>query len=230
MEPVLLFMSKISLVYFKYSDSSKLMISILYLFFLLAAEEDSVNDRREQEQIQDNSSGELEKNEVLESPRAEEMGEMGKSMMMKREDSKLTTLSGRVFNCQGKNLRINIPLTTPSRTFSAISYLVWGDLVNQSSNNCNPEGSKLRVNKTKLHHAEKMIKGAFIELYKGLRYLETYRYLIEGLLFLKKRNKRRSYCIVDISFGYREAYCLQFIMWFQELEHACFYKDFEEIR
>jgi hypothetical protein len=154
------------------------MISILYLFFLLAAEEDSVKDRREQEQIQDDSTGELEKNEVLDSPRSEEMGEMGKSMRMKRDDIKLRTLSGHVFNCQGKNLRINIPLTTPSRTFSAISYLVWGDLVSQSSKKCNPEGSKLHINKTKLHHAEKMIKGAFIELYKGLGYLKTYRYLI----------------------------------------------------
>jgi hypothetical protein len=154
------------------------MISILYLFFLLAAEEDSVKDRREQEQIQDDSTGELEKNEVLDSPRSEEMGEMGKSMRMKRDDIKLRTLSGHVFNCQGRNLRINIPLTTPSRTFSAISYLVWGDLVSQSSKKCNPEGSKQHINKTKLHHAEKMIKGAFIELYKGLGYLKTYRYLI----------------------------------------------------
>ncbi|KAJ6689750.1 hypothetical protein OIU85_006098 [Salix viminalis] len=117
---------------------------------------------------------------------------MGESRrIMKTEDSKLGTLSGRVFNSQGKNLRINIPLTTPSRTFSAISYLVWGDLVNQSSNNCNPEGSKLRVNKTKLHHAEKMIKGAFIELYKGLRYLETYRNLnmLAFIKILKKFDK-----------------------------------------
>ncbi|KAB5538267.1 hypothetical protein DKX38_015800 [Salix brachista] len=157
----------------------------------ISYEEDSVKDRREQEQIQDNSSGELEKNEVLESPRAEEMGEMGKSMMMKREDSKLTTLSGRVFNCQGKNLRINIPLTTPSRTFSAISYLVWGDLASQSSKKCNSEGSKLHINKTKLHHAEKMIKGAFIELYKGLGYLKTYRNLnmLAFIKILKKFDK-----------------------------------------
>ena len=165
-----------------------------------------MTDRIEQEQIQDDSTDDLEKNEVLGSPRSEEMGKS--TRIMKREDRELRTLSGRVFNCQGKNLRINIPLTTPSRTFSAISYLVWGDLVNQSSNNCNPEGSKLRIDKTKLHHAEKMIKGAFIELYKGLGYLETYRYLIEGLLFFfkKSQKKKKNYCVVDISFGYGEAY------------------------
>lgn len=157
----------------------------------ISYEEDSVKDRREQEQIQDDSTGELEKNEVLDSPRSEEMGEMGKSMRMKRDDIKLRTLSGHVFNCQGKNLRINIPLTTPSRTFSAISYLVWGDLVSQSSKKCNPEGSKLHINKTKLHHAEKMIKGAFIELYKGLGYLKTYRNLnmLAFIKILKKFDK-----------------------------------------
>ncbi|KAG6757825.1 hypothetical protein POTOM_038151 [Populus tomentosa] len=157
----------------------------------ISYEEDSVKDRREQEQIQDDSIAELEKNEVLDSPRSEEMGEMGKSMRMKRDDIKLRTLSGHVFNCQGKNLRINIPLTTPSRTFSAISYLVWGDLVSQSSKKCNPEGSKLHINKTNLHHAEKMIKGAFIELYKGLGYLKTYRNLnmLAFIKILKKFDK-----------------------------------------
>ncbi|KAG6764110.1 hypothetical protein POTOM_031568 [Populus tomentosa] len=155
----------------------------------ISCEEDSVTDRIEQEQIQDDSTDDLEKNEVLGSPRSEEMGKS--TRIMKREDRKLRTLSGRVFNCQGKNLRINIPLTTPSRTFSAISYLVWGDLVNQPSSNCNPEGSKLRINKTKLHHAEKMIKGAFIELYKGLGYLETYRNLnvLAFIKILKKFDK-----------------------------------------
>jgi hypothetical protein len=36
-----------------------------------------------------------------------------------------------------------------------------------------------------------MIKGAFIELYKGLGYLETYRYLIEGLLFFLRKGKKK---------------------------------------
>ena len=133
-----------------------------------------MRDKTEQEPAQDNTVDEFESNDVQFSDILKS-DEMGKSMRMKKEDGKLRTLSGRVFNCQGKNLRINIPLTTPSRTLSAISYLVWEDLVNQSSKKCDPEGSKLHINKTKLHHAEKMIKRAFIELYKGLGYLKTYR-------------------------------------------------------
>ncbi|XP_010265690.1 PREDICTED: phosphate transporter PHO1 homolog 1-like [Nelumbo nucifera] len=38
-----------------------------------------------------------------------------------------------------------------------------------------------QFNKKKLHHAEKMIRGAFTELYKGLGYLKTYRYIMSKL-------------------------------------------------
>ncbi|OMP02255.1 hypothetical protein COLO4_11240 [Corchorus olitorius] len=157
----------------------------------ISCEEDSVKDRTEQEQVQDSCPDEFDRNSnsasFSESPRSDEIGKS-----MKREDGKLaSTLSGRVFSCQGKNLRINIPLTTPSRTLSAITYLVWDDLVNQSSKKCGPEGSKLHINKTKLHHAEKMIKGALIELYKGLGYLKTYRHLnmLAFIKILKKFDK-----------------------------------------
>ncbi|OAY47383.1 phosphate transporter PHO1 homolog 1 [Manihot esculenta] len=154
----------------------------------ITCEEDSVKDRTEEDQVQESSTDDVEKNEGLDSPR---LDEMEKSMRMKREENKLGTLSGRVFNFQGKNLKINIPLTTPSRTFSAISYLVWEDLVNQSSKKCNPEGKRLHINKAKLNHAEKMIKGAFVELYKGLSYLKTYRNLnlLAFIKILKKFDK-----------------------------------------
>lgn len=83
-----------------------------------------------------------------------------------------------VSSCQRKSLKINIPLTNPSRTISALTDILWDELVSPSSKKCNPNGSvgkQQGVNKTKLRHAEKMIKGAFVELYKGLGYLATYR-------------------------------------------------------
>ncbi|KAJ3700733.1 hypothetical protein LUZ61_004438 [Rhynchospora tenuis] len=110
----------------------------------------------------------------------------------REEGNKFRSLSGRVVSCQGKNVKINIPLTTPSRTFSALTDLVWEDLVNQSKKGGNePSINKLSVNKTKLHHAEKMIRGAFIELYKGLGYLKTYRNLnmLAFVKILKKFDK-----------------------------------------
>ncbi|ESW25307.1 hypothetical protein PHAVU_003G024600 [Phaseolus vulgaris] len=154
-------------------------------------EEDSVRSRPLQEEFQDTTStDELEKIEApfSDSPGAEELA---KSMQLKREDGKFRTLSGRVINCQGKNLRINIPLSTPSRTFSAISYLLREDLLNQSSKKCGPEGGNIHLNKTNLHHAEKMIKGGFIELYKGLGYLKVYRNLnmLAFIKILKKFDK-----------------------------------------
>ncbi|XP_076911214.1 phosphate transporter PHO1 homolog 1-like [Bidens hawaiensis] len=84
------------------------------------------------------------------------------------------SLARCISNCQEKKLKIRIPLTNPTRTFS---YLLWEDLINQSSKKQNGPDKKLHINKTKLHHAEKMIRGALIELYKGLGYLKTYRNL-----------------------------------------------------
>ncbi|KAK2635908.1 hypothetical protein Ddye_030700 [Dipteronia dyeriana] len=160
----------------------------------ISCEEESIKDGTElEQQLQDNSTpDDLEINDesFADSSRFEEDME-GKSIRMKKDDNKIRTLSGRVFNCQGKKLRLNIPLTTPSRTFSAMSYVL-EDLVNQSSKK-NPEGNnnKLHINKTKLHHAEKMIKKALIELYKGLGYLKTYRNLnmLAFIKILKKFDK-----------------------------------------
>lgn len=131
---------------------------------ILEAEDDSVRSR--------GNTDDLEKIEE----NLPQSNEGEKSMNLKWEDGKLRTLSGHIVSCQGKNVRINIPLTTPSQTLSEISYLVMEDLLNQSSRKCNQEGGMIHLNKTRLHHAEKMIKGGFIELYKGLGYLNDYRY------------------------------------------------------
>ncbi|CAN6937840.1 unnamed protein product [Brassica oleracea] len=155
----------------------------------ISCEEDSVRSRTDQMQLQESCLDDWENNGVgaLETPRSEE------SIKINSEDSKLRTVSGRVFNCQGKNLKIKIPLTNPSRTFSAISYLIKEDLINQSSSKkCGPDGvNKLRISKKKLSHAEKMIKGALTELYKGLNYLKTYRSLnmLAFMNILKKFDK-----------------------------------------
>uniref|UniRef100_A0A0E0JD84 SPX domain-containing protein n=1 Tax=Oryza punctata TaxID=4537 RepID=A0A0E0JD84_ORYPU len=90
------------------------------------------------------------------------------------------SLGRTVSSCQRKNLKISIPLTTPCRTISALTDLLWDDLVSQSKSKCDSDDgitTKQSINKTKLRYAEKMIKGAFIELYKGLGYLTTYRNL-----------------------------------------------------
>ncbi|KAH9607051.1 hypothetical protein KSS87_013826 [Heliosperma pusillum] len=147
-------------------------------------------EKTEQEQGQDSpvtTDEEKNKRKFTEDAKTDEMERS--SRRIKRDDSGSTSFSTKVFNCQGKNLRINIPLTTPSRTFSAIGSLVWEDFVSQTSKKGGPRG--FHINKTKLHHAEKMIRGAFIELYKGLGYLKTYRNLnmLAFVKILKKFDK-----------------------------------------
>ncbi|KAK9118848.1 hypothetical protein Scep_016941 [Stephania cephalantha] len=154
----------------------------------VSCEDESIRNTMEyQEELQENSS-ESEGNEVLYDSTMSD--DIGRSVRLKREEAKIRSLSGRVINCQGKNVEIKIPLTTPTRTFSAIKYLVWEDFVNQGKK-CTPDGNKLHINKTKIHHAEKMIKGALIELYKGLGYLKTYRHLnmLAFVKILKKFDK-----------------------------------------
>ncbi|KAG5380320.1 hypothetical protein IGI04_028162 [Brassica rapa subsp. trilocularis] len=155
----------------------------------ISSEEDSIKSRTEETELQEYCLEDLDNNgkEALESPRSEE------SIKINNEDSKLRRVSGRVFSCQGRNLNINIPLTNPSRKFSAISYFIKEDLINQSSSKRRgPDGvNKLRISKKTLNHAEKMIKGALTELYKGLNYLKTYRNLnmLAFMNILKKFDK-----------------------------------------
>ncbi|WCJ24081.1 Phosphate transporter PHO1 [Euphorbia peplus] len=68
------------------------------------------------------------------------------------------------------SLRIDVPATNPTRTISAITSMLWEDLVN----NPKKEGQTDFVNRKKIQCAEKMIRGAFVELYRGLGLLKTY--------------------------------------------------------
>lgn len=71
------------------------------------------------------------------------------------------------------SMRIEIPTTTPTRSISAVTSMLWEDLVN----NPKKEGAGDFINRKKIQCAEKMIRGAFVELYRGLGLLKTYRFL-----------------------------------------------------
>ncbi|KAL5997088.1 hypothetical protein ACLOJK_008016 [Asimina triloba] len=68
-------------------------------------------------------------------------------------------------------LRIEIPATTPTRAIMAVTSMLWEDLVNNRKKENPAEFITLR----RIQCAEKMIRGAFVELYKGLGLLKTYR-------------------------------------------------------
>ncbi|RRT54113.1 hypothetical protein B296_00045846 [Ensete ventricosum] len=71
------------------------------------------------------------------------------------------------------SLRIDIPPTTPARAIS----MVWEDLVNSSRKEGSVGGDY--INRKKLQRAEKMIREAFVQLYRGLDLLTTYRCVIK---------------------------------------------------
>ncbi|WVY97661.1 hypothetical protein V8G54_029812 [Vigna mungo] len=80
-------------------------------------------------------------------------------------------------------MRIDVPATNPTRAITAITSMLWEDLVN------NPTGDF--VHKRKLQCAEKMIRSAFVELYRGLGLLKTYSSLnmVAFTKILKKFDK-----------------------------------------
>lgn len=99
-----------------------------------------------EEQGQDSSADEPDKNCKL-STGLSKSDEMERSpRRIRRDDSGSRSFSSRVFNCQGKDLRIKIPLTTPSRTLSAIGNLFWEDFINQSSKKGSPRGFLCQTN------------------------------------------------------------------------------------
>ncbi|CAI9776000.1 unnamed protein product [Fraxinus pennsylvanica] len=88
-------------------------------------------------------------------------------------------------------LRIDIPATTPSRTIAAVTSMLWEDLVNNSSTKEFGSSTGEFINRKKIQYAEKMIRGAFVELYRGLGLLKTYSTLnmVAFIKILKKFDK-----------------------------------------
>ena len=86
----------------------------------------------------------------------------------------INSASSKAMTKKGKPkmaMRIDIPATTATRTITAVTSMIWEDLVN----NPKKEGPGNFINRKKVQCAEKMIRSAFVELYKGLDLLKTYR-------------------------------------------------------
>lgn len=93
-----------------------------------------------------------------------------------------STSSRAMMTKKGKQkvaMRIDIPATTPVSTISAVTSMLWEDLVNHPKK----EGSGDFINRKKIQCAEKMIRSAFVELYRGLGLLKKYR-LFDFFLFV----------------------------------------------
>lgn len=83
-------------------------------------------------------------------------------------------------------MRIDIPAMTPSQTIAAVTSMLREDMANNSK-----KGGGECINRNKIQCAEKMIRGAFVELYRGLGLLRTYSSLnmVAFTKILKKFDK-----------------------------------------
>ncbi|KAF6169777.1 hypothetical protein GIB67_034169 [Kingdonia uniflora] len=85
-------------------------------------------------------------------------------------------------------VKIDIPATTPARTITAVTSMLYDDLAKNYKKNC--PGDLFFIRK-KTESAEKMIRKAFVELYRGLGLLRTYSSLnmVAFTKILKKFDK-----------------------------------------
>ncbi|XP_042061106.1 phosphate transporter PHO1-like [Salvia splendens] len=83
-------------------------------------------------------------------------------------------------------MRLDIPATTPARTISAVT-----SMLREDSSNHPKKGGGECINRSKIQSADKMIRGAFVELYRGLGLLKTYSSLnmVAFTKILKKFDK-----------------------------------------
>ncbi|CAN6462051.1 unnamed protein product [Victoria cruziana] len=84
-------------------------------------------------------------------------------------------------------MRIEIPATTPTRALSVLTQALWEDVISTPKR----DGSGEALNRKKVQCAEKMIRGAYVELYRGLGLLKTYSSLnlVAFIKILKKFDK-----------------------------------------
>lgn len=143
------------------------------------AEDGDLEDKQETAQLEEEGIIGFENNvaRLVESPRKRSMDGIRSKKNSDKHLSKIkSNPRSRSFSSHGRSMRMDIPLTTPTRTFSALTHVLWDDLMNQQ-NKDTPEGNRFMLNKKNLHRAEKLIRGALVELYRGLGFLNTYRSL-----------------------------------------------------
>jgi len=141
-------------------------------------EDDDLGDMQDTAQLEEEGMIGFENNgpRLVESPKRRSFdGTKSKKNNEKHLSKIKSNPRSRSFSSHGRSMRMDIPITTPSRTISAVTYL-WEDLMSQQ-NRETPERNRFILNKKTLHQAEKLIRGALVELYRGLGFLKTYRTL-----------------------------------------------------
>ncbi|KAH9535731.1 hypothetical protein CY35_17G068900 [Sphagnum magellanicum] len=94
---------------------------------------------------------------------------------------------------KGSHVRLNIPHVSPTATLSALSQMLWEDVLRQAKKSATLYGGKVDIvlSQRKVQRAENMLRAAFIEFYRGLGFLKNYSSLnmVACAKILKKYDK-----------------------------------------
>ncbi|KAI5056457.1 hypothetical protein GOP47_0028742 [Adiantum capillus-veneris] len=88
-------------------------------------------------------------------------------------------------------IELDIPKENPALSLSAVVQMLWDDVLRQSKNGSSSWRQFSRLDRKKIQYADKMLRVAFIELYRGLGLLRSFSYLnmIAFTKILKKYDK-----------------------------------------
>lgn len=73
-------------------------------------------------------------------------------------------------------VKINIPHMTPTATISALSQMLWEDVLRQAKKTADDYRGRddTAVSRKKIQSAQNMLKAAYVEFYRGLGLLKSY--------------------------------------------------------
>eukprot|EP00250_Pteridium_aquilinum_P026840 c33687_g1_i1 orf=1-927(-) len=88
-------------------------------------------------------------------------------------------------------IELDIPKTDPTLSISAVIQMLWNDVLRQTKNGSSSWKQFNKLDRKKIQYAEKMLRMAFVELYRGLGLLRSFSYLnmVAFTKILKKYDK-----------------------------------------
>ena len=91
-------------------------------------------------------------------------------------DSTVSTLSRNHMNTSTNHAKLIIPRTTPAATIGALTQMLWEDVFRQSKRTAVSRGREdYSVSQKKIQSATMMLRAAYVEFYRGLGLLKSYR-------------------------------------------------------
>lgn len=106
-----------------------------------------------------------------------ESSSLGSSSSLASTEVPVGSLSRNSINTSTNQVRLIIPRTTPAATIAALTQMLWEDVFRQSKrpSAVHKGWEDYTVNQKKVQSATLMLRAAYVELYRGLGLLKSYR-------------------------------------------------------